>query len=99
MVNIKHLQPWNKTVQIYSENEYIPVVKNCFAFMFTNIGDTIASVEGMVIFPSATPATALGDSRTIAAHELEVYTGSMNLSFRAPVGVLPQVEVVQLYYV
>lgn len=91
--------PWNKTVQIYSENAYITVAKNCFAFMFTNVGDTIATVEGMVIFPSATPATALGDSRTIAAHELEIYTGSMNLSFRAPVGVIPAVEIVQLYYV
>ena len=91
--------PYNKTVQVYSANTYIPVAKNCFAFMFTNVGDTIAAVEGMVIFPSATPATALGDSRTIAAHELEVYTGSMNLSFRAPVGAAPAVEVVQLYYV
>ena len=90
---------WNKTVQVYSENAYITVAKNCFAIMFTNVGDTIAAVEGMVIFPSLTPATSLGDSRTIAAHELEVYTGSLNLAFRAPVGVIPAVEIVQLYYV
>lgn len=91
--------PYNMTVQVYSENAYITVAKNCFAFMFTNVGDTIATIQGMVIFPSTTPATALGDSRTIAAHELEVYTGDMNLSFRTPVGVAPAVEVVQLYYV
>lgn len=89
---------YNKTVQVYTENEYIPVAKGCFAFMFTNIGDTTAVVEGMVIFPSATPTTSLGDSRTIAAHELEVYTGNITLSFRAPVGAAPAVEIVQLYY-
>lgn len=89
---------YNMTVQVYSQNAYITVAKNCFAFMFTNVGDTIATVQGMVVFPSTTPATALGDSRTIAAHELEVYTGDMNLSFRAPVGAAPAVEVVQLYY-
>jgi hypothetical protein len=89
---------YNMTVQVYTENEFITVAKGCFAFMFTNLGDTIATVQGMVIFPSATPATSLGDSRTIAAHELEVYTGNITLSFRAPVGAAPAVEVVQLYY-
>ena len=90
---------YNITVQIYSENAYIPVSKGCFAYMFTNVGDTAATVNGMVVFPSATPATVLGDSRTIAAHELEVYTGNMTLSFIAPVGVAPAIEVVQLFYV
>ncbi len=99
MVQSNYLRQWNKTVQIYSENAYIPVAKNCFAVMFTNVGNTIADVEGMVIFPSLTPATSLGDSRTLSAHELEVYTGSLNLSFRAPVGTLPAVEIVQLYYI
>lgn len=86
------------TVQVYTGNEFITVSKGCFAFMFTNLGDTIATVQGMVIFPSATPLTSLGDSRTIAAHELEVYTGNITLSFRAPIGAAPAVEIVQLYY-
>lgn len=90
---------YNMTVQIYSQNAYVTVAKNCFAFMFTNVGDTVATVNGMVIFPSATPTTALGDSRTIAAHELEVYTGNINLSFRTPLGTTPAVEIVQLFYV
>lgn len=92
-------KPFNMTVQLYSQNEYIVVVRNCFAFMFTNIGDTAATVKGMIIFPSATPATALGDSRSISGHKLDVYTGTMDLSFRPPLGVAPLVEVVQLYYV
>lgn len=92
-------QPYDMTVQVYNNNTYIPVSRKCFAFMFTNVGDTTATVKGMVIFPSATPATALGDSRTISGHKLDIYTGTMDLSFRAPVGAAPAVEVVQLYYV
>lgn len=90
---------YDMTVQVYSQNTYITVAPNCFAFMFTNIGDTIATVKGMVIFPSATPATALGDSRSIGGHKLDIYTGTMDLSFRAPLGAAPSVEIVQLYYV
>lgn len=92
-------RPFDVVVQVYNENSYITVAPNCFAFMFTNIGDTTATVKGMVIFPSATPTTALGDSRSISGHKLDVYTGNMDLSFRPPLGAAPAVEVVQLYYV
>lgn len=92
-------RPYNMTVQVYTANQYVPVARDCFAFMFTNVGDTAATVNGMVIFPSATPLTALGDSRTISGHEQEIYTGNITLSFRAVVGPAPGVEIVQLYYV
>lgn len=90
---------YNMSVQVYNENTYITVQRGCFAFMFTNLGDTTATVKGMVIFPSTTPATALGDSRSISGHKLDIYTGTMDLSFRQPVGASPLVEVVQLYYI
>lgn len=99
ILNELHGRPYDMIVQVYSQNTYIPVTKGCFAFMFTNIGDTAATVKGMIVFPSATPATALGDSRSISGHKLDVYTGTMDLSFRAPVLAAPAVEVVQLYYV
>lgn len=92
-------RPYDMTVQVYSDNTYISVAKGCFAFMFTNVGDTPATVKGMIIFPSATPATRLGDSRTIAGHKLDVYKGTMDLSFRPPIGTAQAVEIVQLYYV
>lgn len=97
----KELQgrPYNMSVQQYSENTYITVQQGCFAFMFTNIGDTTATVKGMVVFPSATPTTALGDSRSISGHKLDVYKGTMDLSFRTPLGTTPLVEVVQLFYI
>lgn len=100
LVNLLQVKrPYNMTVQVYSSNQSIPLAKGCFAFMFTNVGDTVATVNGMVIFPNVAPATALGDSRTIAGHENEIYTGNITLSFRVPLGATPNVEIVQLYYV
>jgi hypothetical protein len=91
---------YNLYVQVYNTPLQVPVAKGCFAFMFTNVGDTVATVNGMVIFPSATPLIALGDSRTIAAHENEVYTGNITLAFLPTVGATtPNVEIVQLYYI
>jgi len=90
---------YNMDVQVYSANMYVPPAQNLFAFMFTNVGDTTATVNGMRVFPSATPLTALGDSRTIAGHEGDIYKGNITLSFAAPVGALPQIEIVQLFYI
>ncbi len=67
--------------------------------MFTNIGDTIARVNGIVIFPSATPLTALGDSRSVGGHLMDLYMGNITLAFNTPVGATPLVEVIQLFYV
>ena len=89
---------WNMSALPYSRSESITVLPNCFAFMFTNIGDTIARVNGMVIFPSTTPATALGDSRVLSGHLLDLYKGNITLAFQAPAGANPLVEIVQLFY-
>jgi hypothetical protein len=91
---------WNKTVNKYSESQQIDVTPGCFAYMFTNLGDVIARLDDIVIFPSSTPGTALGDSRTLGAHVVDYYAGNMTLVFEAPTaGVNPLVEVIQLFYV
>ncbi len=95
----KYGAPFRAWNFVADANAYIPVAKNCFAFMFTNLGDTIARVNGMVIFPNATPLAALGDSRSLAGHWMDLFKGRLTLSFQAPVNALPQVEIVQLYYV
>jgi hypothetical protein len=89
---------WNLSVIPYEISQPIDVVENCFAIMFTNIGDTPARLNGMVIFPSATPATALGDSRTISGHWLDIFRGNLRLAFNVPGGAAPQVEIVQFFY-
>lgn len=86
------------SVVTYAEAARIPVIENCFAFMFTNIGDTTARVNGMVIFPSSTPGTVLGDSRSISGHEGDLYKGYITLAFDAG-GAAPLVELTQLFYV
>lgn len=85
------------SVAVYSNAQQIPVVENCFAFMFTNLGDSIAWINGMVIFPSSTPATALGDSRSVSGHLMDLYKGNITLAIQGG-GAAPLVEVVQLYY-
>lgn len=88
---------YNMSVETYDTSQRIDVVENCFAFMFTNIGDTPCRVNGMVIFPSATPATALGDSRAVSGHVMDIYKGNIIISFD-PGGAAPNVEIVQLFY-
>jgi hypothetical protein len=85
--------------EIYTKSQNINVHENCNGFMFTNVGDVIAEVNGMVIFPSPTPLTDLGDSRVIGGNKDELYTGTIKLSFRAPTaGTNPRVEIVQKFY-
>lgn len=88
---------WDQSVLIYNRSGTIPVQQGCFAFMFTNVGNDTAFVCNMVLFPSATPTTAIGDSRTLSGHKNDLYMGNITLSF-AGVGNNPSVEIVQLYY-
>lgn len=89
---------WNFSALPYEQSVPIDVVENCFAIMFTNIGDTTARLNGMVIFPSATPTLALGDSRTISGHWLDIFKGNLRLAFDVPGGATPLVEIAQFFY-
>lgn len=88
---------WNMSVLTYSSGDSITVLPNCFAISFTNIGDDLAFVNDMRIFPNTNPATGLGDSRSVSGHWLDLYVGNINLKFDG-VGVNPLVEIVQLFY-
>lgn len=99
LVDNSDYRAYNMSVLEYDESAKITIVPDCFALMFTNIGDTIARVNGMVIFPSSTPATSLGDSRSISGHKMDLFKGDIVLSFQTPVGASPRVEIVQLFYV
>jgi len=99
MCNCAKFRGWNMSVLTYDSSGQIVVTNNCFAFMFTNIGDTIARVNGMIIHPATNPATDLGDSRTISGHLMDLFKGKINLSFQTPLGANPLVEIVQLFYI
>lgn len=96
--NLSDVRAWNMTANIYHESKQVVLLDNCFGFMFTNVGDVVAQVNGMTIFPNATPLTALGDSRTVAAHREDIYLGNITLKFIPGAGANPAVEIVQLYY-
>jgi hypothetical protein len=88
---------YNTSVQVYSEGGNINKVENLTSFMFTNVGDVKATVNGMVINPAADPTTSIGDSRSISAHDGDVYIGNIQLRFDSVAG-NPLVEIVQVYY-
>lgn len=97
--NLQVARVYNMSVQLYTKSSSVLIEENCSSFMFTNLGDVICRVNGMVIFPSATPTTALGDSRSISLHQLDLFKGNISLSFEQPTaGTAPLVEIVQLYY-
>lgn len=89
---------YNIAVQQLNRSQQIIVQNGCAGFMFTNIGDTRANVNGMTINPSVAPATILGDSRSIALHKNDIFKGNLTLTFEAPLGAAPLVEIIQLFY-
>jgi hypothetical protein len=89
---------YNQSTLVYSQGGSIDVIRGCFAFMVTNLGDTTARVNGMLLYPSATPTTDLGDSRTISGHDGDLFLGDIRLSFTGS-GSNPLVEIVQLFYI
>lgn len=88
---------WNMVVSLETQSKNLIVQRGCFGIMFTNRGDTVANINGIVINPSTTPATDLGDSRSIAGHKNDIYKGSLTLTI-ATGGTNPLVEVIQLFY-
>lgn len=90
-------QQYNFSVTIYTTSQFVTVQKGCTSFMVTNVGDDPATVNGMRLLPSATPATVIGDSRSIGAHKNDTYQGNLKLSFDGA-GASPAVEIVQVYY-
>lgn len=87
-------------IRQYNTTGDIPIVENCNAVTFTNIGDNTAVIDGlngMQIFPG-TVGSILGDSRTIGGNEGEILgRKKVNLAFTTTTaGQL--VEVVQKFY-
>lgn len=90
---------YNLDTQVYNDSRQIEALSGCTAYMFTNIGDTIATVNGMVVHPSLTPLTDLGDSRSISAHDGDIFVGRITIAFIQPLGANPLLELVQVYYI
>lgn len=88
---------YNTETGIYTKSGYVDVMPKCNGYTFTNLGDAIAFVNDMVVYPSSTPATALGDSRSVGGNEGEVYKGILRVRFDVA-GANPKLEIVQKFY-
>lgn len=94
----KTTRGWNMSVNDYASSQHIVIEDGCFAVMVIQNGDTFFRTNGIPQFPSTTPATALGDVLSFAAHLLDVYRGRLEISFALPLGAAPRATVVQLFY-
>jgi len=50
-------------------------------YQVTNIGAVTVQINGQTLFPSATPATILGDSLSVGGNLGEIYKGNMEITF------------------
>ena len=92
------LRRYNIDVLRYAASVDIQRPKLVNGFTVTNLGDTPFLINGKILFPSATPATAQGDSMSFGGNEGEIYIGKMTLAFIAPIGAQPICEVVYKTY-
>lgn len=89
---------WNESTNNYSISGPVTVVENCYAWIATNKGDTIVTVNGKTLFPSTAPATEIGDSYAIGDPDGHVFKGNIKVQFDFPANANPVVEICQLYY-
>jgi hypothetical protein len=89
----------NFSTVVFQKTGNIIRERNCNAFVATVIGDTNAKVNGKLLFASATPLISQGDSFAFSCEEDDIFVGIINIQFILPMGVNPQVEIVQRFYI
>ena len=95
--DIRITRKYDFVLNVYRSTQNVEVHRNCNAVTITNTGDTICTVEGMILYPG-TPGTSLGDSRTIGGNEGEILSKKqLVVSFNVG-GTNPAVEIIQKYY-
>jgi len=99
-----NFESWNESTVIYNAAELaqsgssIQREKNLFAFEVTNVGDTTVFFNDKPLY-AGVPGTSIGDSIAEGDPNGKIYKGTLRIRFGTPLGVLPQVEVCQLFYV
>lgn len=88
---------YNINVKTYNQAGDIMLAKPVNSWIATNLGDTTAEVNGIQLLPGV-PGTSRGDSVTIGGNAGEQYLGPIRLSFTAPIGAAPLVEIIQKFY-
>lgn len=92
------LKGFNFIARTYNVSGPILVDQKTFAFMFTNLGNVPAEVNGVKIYPGD-PGVTLGDSRSVGTPSPDMeFKGQLNVVFLASANVNTLIEVVTLYY-
>ena len=89
---------YNITVNRYTVTTKVPVERGCNGFQVTNLGTSVITVNGITLFPSATPATVAGDSIIIGGNVFETYKGDLTVVVVLPAGATPLFEVLQKFH-
>jgi len=84
--------------QTYNRSGQIELFQLCNGYSVANIGDDTVTIDGKILYPG-TVGSIIGDSFTVGGNECEIMKRkSITISF-AGVGVAPNVEVTQKYYI
>lgn len=88
---------YNIAVNNYNSSQMIEIVDNCNSYTVTNLGDSTATVGGMVLFPG-TIGSVIGDSRTVGGNLGEIISEKrLPVSFTG--GTTNNLEVIQKFYI
>lgn len=90
---------FNIVTNQYRASAKIVVERGCNSVQVTNLGTSTVQINGVTLFPSATPATVAGDSISFGGNLGEIYKGDLNLVMVLPLGATPLVEITQKYYI
>ncbi len=89
---------FNIVTLTYTVSKNITVQRGCNGVTITNLGTSIVQINGITLFPSATPATVAGDSFTFGGNLGETYKGELNLVMVLPLGATPLAQITQKFY-
>ena len=87
---------FNITQNLITRSQEVSVVRGCNSVQVINFGDAQVMFNGITLFPSATPATVVGDTLSFGGNLGEIYKGNINIMFGA--GVTPRAMIIQKFY-
>jgi hypothetical protein len=95
MNNVNDLMPYNFSPIYVSEPSKVEVDSRCNSLIFINTGTTIATVNGITLYPGV-PGTSNGESLSIPGNKGEKFFGRIDVNFPSGPG---SVTIIQKSYV
>lgn len=94
---MKFFKPFDWSILYYSSAQTVEILPHCNCITMTNLGDSIAYVNGKPLYPGTIGSIA-GDSLSIGGNEGEIFNSKrLPISFTG--GATNNLEVIQKYYI